>query len=1549
MNTLASGFDLSARPASRLSSLKATTALGSVVAVMLFATPAFAANECGAATNSTVTCHASGNPYAGGITYMPTASLTLATDSDVMATNTIDVRGVGTTHVTNNGTIATTGAGSTFSAGADGIIASGTTGTIVDGMGAISTSGLNARGIDASSTGGDVTVNVGDVTTTGTGGGGPGFFPNSSAIFANTDAGAISVTAGTLKTAGDFAAGVQAISNTGDITVNTGAITTTGNNANGVLAQTYGTGTAAVTSTGTISTSGQAANGVAVYAGNGTATVNVQDVNATGFNAAGILASGGTAANATFGSITTAGSFGQGVVAQSGGDVTVSGTNVTTSGVDAAGIYAFSDTGNASVTTTGTIATTGASSRGVYAYSNSGDANVSVNNVTTTGNNSGAVVAQGANATVTVTGNVSTQGTAMYSPAPMNGVMATATDGDAKVTNNGTITTNGNNSSAIVVSGTNSATVDGTGSAYTNGNNSDAVVATSAGDVSVAQSKVGTTGDYSRGVVATSTGAGNVDVNVDTVTTSGTAGSSFFFLPNSAGIVATANTGNVTVTNKDVTTAGMSATGIRASSYSGDVTVNAGNVTTTGGNAVGIQATGNYGGNVVVTSTGTVSTAGDGAIGIYGTARQGDVTVNAGDVSTGGFNSAGIRALGGTSSTVSANNVTTAGAFSAGIDAEATGDVNVAAGNVSTGAVDSAGIYAFSDTGNATVTSTGTIATTAASSTGVYAYSGTGDAAVTVKNVSTAGNDSNAVIATGANASVTINGNVSTQGMKAYSANYADAVNVTATNGTATVVNDGAVSTAGDNAFGISAYGTQGVAISGTGTVSTAGYNAIAVDASALAGPVSVTTGNISTMGDGADGIRAQGNGAVTVNAGNVTTAGGLAIGVEATGLGTDPVSVTTGAVKTSGDNASGILAYSGGGSVTINAGSAATTGANAVGVQGRGAGPVSITTGTASSASREAVYAGSFTDAATVTLNGATSGTGGNAVFIAAATDATLNLGANGSLTQAGGNADILAGGTATVNNAGTIAGDGTAPIINVFNATPLTFNSSGTFTGTIGFATGSDDTVNNSGVYNAKYDQDFGTGTDTFSNSGTFNVLPGAAAAGTVHLTGLEAFNNSGLVDLRNGHAGDMLDTSSTFTGSGNSTLGIDVAFGTAGGASTSDQLNAAGAITGSTGVIVNPVGANGAILNSGTVFATGGAGSSAGAFGVAAQSANQGFIHYGVTFNAANNSYSLVGTPGDAVFRTLKINEGAQQLWYKSADAWSSHMSDLRDAKFAGGGADGGRIWGQFYGGTVTRRDGGTDTTFGQSRAVNLSYKQDAYGFQLGMDLGSRDMGSGNVVFGVTGGYLNSDLTFRNSADRVNYSVANAGLYASYVSGSLFANVLGKYDYYWINSKSPLAGYTDKFHGMSYGVQGEVGFRLGGDSFYAEPVATIAYVRTDLKDIHALGSTIDFDNLDGLRGKAGVRIGSKMDMGGNTAVIYAQGNYVHEFKGKDGIDFINGGQSLDYRNDRLPDYGEAKIGFNVTTPGGVTGFVEGFGEYAKHGDYKGGGGRAGIRIKF
>lgn len=1056
--------------------------------------------------------------------------------------------------------------------------------------------------------------------------------------------------------------------------------------------------------------------------------------------------------------------------------------------------------------------------------------------ISTSGANANAITM--ANSTITNDGAIRTTGSGSAA------ISQIGVSGGGEIVNNGTITTTGDRAVGIYAVDPIQVSIGGNGSVTTSGAYGYAINASSNGNVRVQQGNIATSGVYSRGVIATSTGAGDVNVSIE-----------------------------------NANTAGAGSTAIQAESTT----------VFSGGPA----------GNVDVTVSGTVATKGEFSDGVVAHSDSGTAVVNAHDI-------------------------TTAGRFSDGI-------------------------VASSSTGDASATSTGTITTSGDNATGVFVNAINGTASASINNVTTSGDNAGAVGAYGTNASIVISGNVVAQGDQLGSFGGA-AVAARAALGTASVVNNGAVQVEGLGAA-IYASGPEDVTISGDGAASTSGTFSTAIQAVSADGSVLITQGRATTTGENANAVvaAARTNGNIAINIGSVQTTGNNANGIVAGAIG-GAVLVTTGTVKTAGNNSDGVLAYSGSGPVSVNVGSVATVGGNASGITALGGGAVTIASGTASSASREAIHAESLNDAVTVTLNGATTGTGGNAVFIVAATDATLNLGANGSLTQAGGNAYLRAGGAAIVNNGGTITGDGSAPIVTVINAASLTFNNSGIFTGTIGFATGSDDAVNNGGTYNAKFDQDFGTGTDTFNNSGRFNVLPGSTRAGTVRLTGLESFKNSGLVDLRNGHAGDVLDISSTFTGSGSSALGIDVASANAGSASLADQVTAAGAITGSTSLLINQAGGRGPILSPGTVFATGGAGSSANAFLLTPGSVNQGFIRYAIAFNAANNTYSLVGTPGDAVFRALKVNEGAQQLWYKSAETWSAHMSDLRDAKFAGGDAAGARVWGQIYSSTVTRDATQNVSAFGQDRTVDLSYRQDAYGAQLGVDIGSRDMDSGNIIFGVTGGYLNSNLSFAHSADRVNYSVANLGVYASYVSGNLFVNALGKYDYIWADSKSPLAGYADKFHGMSYGAQGEVGFRLGGNTFYVEPVATVAYVRTDLNGIHALGQTIDFHNLDGLRGKAGLRIGSKMDIGGSAvAVFYAQGNYVHEFKGKDGIEFASGGQSLAYNNEKVGDYGEGKVGFDVTTTTSVTGFVEGFGDYAKHGDYKGGGGRAGIRVKF
>ena len=125
--------------------------------------------------------------------------------------------------------------------------------------------------------------------------------------------------------------------------------------------------------------------------------------------------------------------------------------------------------------------------------------------------------------------------------------------------------------------------------------------------------------------------------------------------------------------------------------------------------------------------------------------------------------------------------------------------------------------------------------------------------------------------------------------------------------------------------------------------------------------------------------------------------------------------------------------------------------------------------------------------------------------------------------ITGGSGYAIQVTGGAANIRNSGLIAG-----------RVSLTDN---------------DDTVVNTGTFRATGTSDFGAGDDVFTNHGSL-VIPAGNAVRSVKFSNLETFNNSGLIDLRNGQVGDTLTLDGTaYTGSGNSTLGLDVGTSNAG----------------------------------------------------------------------------------------------------------------------------------------------------------------------------------------------------------------------------------------------------------------------------------------------------------------------------------------------------------------------------------------------------------------
>ena len=934
---------------------------------------------------------------------------------------------------------------------------------------------------------------------------------------------------------------------------------------------------------------------------------------------------------------------------------------------------------------------------------------------------------------------------------------------------------------------------------------------------------------------------------------------------------------------------------------------------------------------IAIENGGSIATSNAGAPGISAYSANNGVSItNTGSITTLGDNSPGISANGATGVTISGTgSISTAGNGSPGISvstpASATGSVSVTAGSVTTTGPNSAGVY-VSTYGGPVMVNVGTVKTTGDFSPGVF-VGATGSVTIDVGQVSTAGastldgqigpNDSLGIfaISTGGDISITA-GSVSTatdlsRGIFAYTPT-----------GMITI-NSGTITTSGLAAIGIQAISSgTGVDIT-SGSISTRGYEAPGIVSYGSA-PISIaSTGNLTTQGGLADGIYAETSAGVSItNSGAISTQGATSRGIYASG-GTGVTITGAGSISTAGATSPAIVAASYGGAVSVQAGPITTIGASSDGVDANAIDAVNISTAGVHTlgAGSNGVAATSTSDTVAVIVGGAILSNGGDAVDVTAAKGSTVTIAAHGSLQSLTGYAVQSFSGPVAIDNAGLIAGR-----IRLI---------------------GSGNTFNNTGMLVATGDSDFGAGGDVFNNSGSVQVGAVGGPAEAVTFAGLQTFNNTGLVDLRNGHAGDVLNLAGAFNGESGSRVGLDVQLGAAG--STADKL-VVGSISGNTSLSIQDVSAGPGALNKGIVVVQAPVGSPAGAATLASGPISKGFVQYSLAYDSAKGAYSLVGLPGAPAYQTATFVEGAENNWHESEAAWSSHLTGLRDAAFAGDAsalAPGGRGWAEVFGSDLQRRDAQNFTTFGQAQRFDLSYDQSDVGVQAGFDVLQPALG-GVFAYGLTGGYSSASLRFKAMAGSVDYDVGDIGLYAAYVTGPAFVNVLFKYDIDQLSASNPVAGYRAEPNSDAYGGAVEVGYRLGTPRLWLEPVTSLQYVSANLDSFAAQGASFDFDDADSLLGKIGFRVGGAFHLANGVVLSpYAGGHYVKEFDGGDQVAFVSGGYTVNFTNRRPGGYGQAEGGVNVFTPGPLSGFVEADGDFG--GGESGGGGRAGIRIRW
>jgi uncharacterized protein YhjY with autotransporter beta-barrel domain len=533
------------------------------------------------------------------------------------------------------------------------------------------------------------------------------------------------------------------------------------------------------------------------------------------------------------------------------------------------------------------------------------------------------------------------------------------------------------------------------------------------------------------------------------------------------------------------------------------------------------------------------------------------------------------------------------------------------------------------------------------------------------------------------------------------------------------------------------------------------------------------------------------------------------------------------------------------------------------------------------------------------------------------------------GTIKGGGGYAIGIAGGSAVVNNTGYIYG--------------------------WAFMTSNHNVVNNHNTWFAYGNSYFGTGSDTFNNSGLVSVATFAHTPTTVTWSGLTAFNNTGLVDLRNGHTGDVFNlegnggAGTTWTGSGASTLAVDATLGVT---LTSDRMNI-GAANGATTVVVDDLTptAFGALNFTGTTVVHGTSGSAANFTWAGKQ---KGFVDYELVFFAGPVNWNIVGLPDKAAFEMLKAPAMAEDFWRRTGDAWSAREQEVRDSTWGsrpGTRGEGWEMWAQAQAGGENINRTETFTISGLSFSPNLSTRSTWDGFQMGAD----EFTSKNVMWGFTGGFLQQDSLFFDH-NSFNITGWNIGAYAGMTHGSFFLNGLVKGDWYNIRANMITAATPalfgnaySTFSGDTLGAKAEAGWRMGNPNLYLEPIVDLGWTTTHLDNANFpnQATSFSFGNADSLRGSVGARLGGQH----GSILPYIGLYYVDEFDGKNKMTMLTGAgcpvNCMNIEDLRPGSYGKVDFGFTTTSWRGLEGFLKGEDEFG--GGTSGFTGRLGVRWRW
>jgi len=356
------------------------------------------------------------------------------------------------------------------------------------------------------------------------------------------------------------------------------------------------------------------------------------------------------------------------------------------------------------------------------------------------------------------------------------------------------------------------------------------------------------------------------------------------------------------------------------------------------------------------------------------------------------------------------------------------------------------------------------------------------------------------------------------------------------------------------------------------------------------------------------------------------------------------------------------------------------------------------------------------------------------------------------------------------------------------------------------------------------------------------------------------------------------------------------------------------------------------------------------------------DKGLFQYALLFDEEAGQFRLYGGPSAAANQLPMAATAAHNMWRTSTGSWLNRQADLRGTLQEGLG---GGIWMRASGEQTDREVVSTTSMGGTPFVVDSTHRQDTYAITGGVDILSAADGNMGYVVGLMAGYAHTDVAYDASANAQAMDAWTGGVYGGLVVGQLFVDAIVNANNVIIDTDAPAFNFEPEgtilsSRMISLGGQVEAGWRMLFDGgFFAEPLASVSYVRSKMDDLEIRpddtsrpGLAVSFEDPSSFRAGVGARFGVDSDFAGMRTQVSLLARTWQDLEGQNTA-VIHNEAFPDDPDIRVVDefsdqFNEFAVGASVWAPNGiVSGFLNlgtKFGE-----DYDAKTGAVGVRVAW